>query len=639
MKNKSKRIVSAVTAFCLAGSIINTGITFPVKNSGVVFAEPDGSADNSTAVKRIMRQSVCVLGGLTSLTNGMITLYYDSEMVSVKDIKMTSQFSGMTVSINDDVPGRIVVGFASVNPKNVIDDLFYVDYEYSTDLNDIPQFGIRVNELETEDKDGNIIEVDKELITASEVTSFLGLAAENVYTDTDVNGNISIDLNTYFLPLAPVTNGECTVIYDPEVMQFVSSEQVYDKNSVLIDMNETEPGKLKITFASAENIGDTILSRLYFKPLKNTVSEVVLKTDELTGVVAEDYILSYTSSGDYGAASSFGIDIPEVSDRLQFNRKGTFRVGTDGKLSVTNGILTVNYDTDKLEFKDIRLSEAIKGAAVNTEDPGKIVIEFASADPIVFDEVIADIDFAFPAGLAGNLDTACWVSVGELESKNEDGTAITVDRENIFYYPLNPQYDLEMKKAGQSDEIEAVIKLERNQGRTKGVTNGNLSFYFDPEVLEFSGVSLASGQNGLLADANETAPGKISCVFVSDSPVTTDGEFLVLKFKPLRTCWTKVELALTELMNTVSEDEIYEYSLACGGIISYYNVELPEPAAPAEAESFDVSGDGAVNTLDLLKLIKIVIDPNAANTTSADLNGDGKIDSADVLVLKKILMK
>ena len=73
MKNKSKRIVSAVTAFCLAGGIINTGITFPVKNSGVVFAEPDSSAESSTAVKRLRRQEVFVTGEV-SVTNGIITL-------------------------------------------------------------------------------------------------------------------------------------------------------------------------------------------------------------------------------------------------------------------------------------------------------------------------------------------------------------------------------------------------------------------------------------------------------------------------------------------------------------------------------------------------------------------------------------
>ncbi len=63
------------------------------------------------------------------------------------------------------------------------------------------------------------------------------------------------------------------------------------------------------------------------------------------------------------------------------------------------------------------------------------------------------------------------------------------------------------------------------------------------------------------------------------------------------------------------------------------------PAAPAAAESFDVNGDGAVNTSDLLKLIKIVIDPPAAKPAVADLNGDGNVNSADVLEMKKLLMK
>ena len=62
MKNRVKRTVSVVTAFCLAGGIVNTNITFPVKNSGVVFAEPDSSAESSSAVKRLRRQDVSVIG-------------------------------------------------------------------------------------------------------------------------------------------------------------------------------------------------------------------------------------------------------------------------------------------------------------------------------------------------------------------------------------------------------------------------------------------------------------------------------------------------------------------------------------------------------------------------------------------------
>ena len=584
MKNRVKRTVSVVTAFCLAGGIINTGITFPVKNSGVVFAEPDSSAESSTAVKRLRRQDVSVIGEVT-VTNGMISLYYDSELVSVKDVNITDELSGMTSSVNTDVPGEIVIGFTSPEPKKISGDIIYVDYEYSTDIKDIPQFGIRVNELETEDENGKIIEVDKERIESQELSADLLLYNdEYVFKDTDSQGNIFFDILLNHDSLAPVNNGEFTVIYDPEVMQFVSSEQLGKQNGVLIDMNETEPGKLKGTFVSDQGIDADDLTRLIFKPLKNAASEIVLKTEELSCAMSEDRILTYLSESDE-KSTEFGINIPGLSDKLQYNRKGTFRIGAHGDLPATNGMFTVNYDFQGLEIKDIRVSDSIKGAVVNTDVPGKIVIGFASVEPVTLNEVIADIDFAFPAGLPRSMNS-CYITVNELENENEDGTVTAVDTNQIYGQSLNPEYDMVLRKADQSEEVEAVIKLEWNSG----VTNGSLNFNFDPKVLEFAGVYPAAGLNGLLVDANETVPGRISCVFVSDSSVTTDGEFLILKFKPLRSCWTKVEFVPGDLMNTVSEDKIYEYIPFYSDWVEYYYTGATEPAvttspAPVTSEA------------------------------------------------------
>ncbi|MBP0961817.1 MAG: hypothetical protein J5864_06700 [Oscillospiraceae bacterium] len=584
MKNRVKRTVSVVTAFCLAGGIINTGITFPVKNSGVVFAEPDSSAESSSAVKRLRRQEVSVIGEV-SVTNGIITLYYDSELVSVKDVDIRDELSGMTTSVNTDVPGKIVIGFASGEPKIISGDIIFVDYEYSTDIKDIPQFGIRVNELETEDENGKIIEVDKERIESQELSADLLLYNdEYVFKDTDAQGNIFFDIFLDRRLLVTVNNGEFTVTYDPEVMQFDSYEQLGNQDGVLIDINETEPGKLKGTFVSDHEIDTSEMPRLKFKPLKNAVSEIVIKTDELSCVMSEDRILTYSSESDE-KSTGFGINIPGLSDSLQYNRKGTFRIGTHGDLPVTNGMFTVNYNYKELEFKEVRVSDSIKGAVVNTDVPGKIVIGFASAEPVTLNEVIADIDFAFPAGLPRSMDS-CYITVNELENENEDGTVTAVDTNQIYGQSLNPEYDMVLRKADQSEEVEAVIKLEWNSG----VTNGSLNFNFDPKVLEFAGVSPAAGLNGLLVDANETVPGRISCVFVSDSSVTTDGELLILKFKPLRSCWTKVEFVPGDLMNTVSEDKIYEYISLSHHWVEYFDTGVTEPVvttspAPVTSEA------------------------------------------------------
>ena len=586
MKNRVKRIFSAVTAICIAGGAINADCIFPSVSNGTAFAESDGSV----AVNRLRRQAVTVSGGPVSVSNGKITLYYDPEMVSVKEVMTTAELSGMTTVINKDVPGKIVVEFTSPEPKRIAGHILYADYEYSTDLKGIPQFGIGVDKLETKDKDGNVIEADKKCIYSSECISSLSLHGEYIVKGTNAQGNIYFDIDVDKDSLSPVNNGECTLFYDPEVLQFVSYGQVYNKNSVLIDINETEPGKLKIAFASDQEIDSSEVAHLVFKPLKNAVSEMVLKTDELSCVMSEDRILTYpAASGE--TSLRFGINIPGLSDRLQFNRKGTLRIGTHEDISATNGMFTVKYDYNELEFKEIRLSEAIKGAVVNTDVPGRIVIGFASVDPVTLGEVIADIDFAFPAGLPYSM-SSCYASVDELENENEDGTVTAVDPEQIFGYSIRPEYDMELRKADQSEDIEAVVKIERNCD----VTNGSLTFDFDPEVLAFDEVLPAAGQTGLLVEANEIAPGKISCVFVSDSPVTRNSELLILKFKPLKSSWTKVELDPVDIMNTVSEDEIYEY-VPPTGIVCHCNAEVTEPAVTTEAAPV-TSAEPVVTTAD-----------------------------------------
>ena len=580
MKNKSKRIVSAVTALSLAGGIINTGIVFPVNKGGVVFAEPDGSAGKDISkAGRVIRHVISTKEPV-SLTNGVVTLFYESDKLNVKNVEVCSQIKGMLTDINTDTPGRIVFGFAASEPVKISGDMFYADFEHDAALKEIPQFGFRVDELETEDAAGNTVEADKESLTANGVRSYLFLSTssrtstENCFRETSDGEYISFALQLGYEPLSSVTNGECVVKYDPEVMQFVS---LREKEGIIAEANETEPGTVRITFVSDKALSDGVLTDLNFKPLKNTTSDIYLITNELTAVLSENYILD--SAPYYNDRFRFGIDIPGLSDGLKNNRKASVRLYTDKNIKVTNGLITVSYNGDNLKFRDIRLGESLKNVTtdVNTSVPGKIVIGFVSTEPFDSGEVIADIDFAFPSGLSDTILDSVIYKVNELENETADGKTVSVAPENIKLRACRTYYDVLLKQENASDDVTAVIKLDNNSG----VTDGSFTLSFDPETVKFDGVSPAEGQK-LFTDANETEPGKVKCVFLSDKSVTSDGELLYLKFKPLKSGFSRFVFDPLELANTVSEEDIYEYPLRGGRIEEIFNVQADGSAIVTE---------------------------------------------------------
>ena len=60
--------------------------------------------------------------------------------------------------------------------------------------------------------------------------------------------------------------------------------------------------------------------------------------------------------------------------------------------------------------------------------------------------------------------------------------------------------------------------------------------------------------------------------------------------------------------------------------------ESPTPAPG------DLTGDGKINSRDVIALMKLVLTPNAEVTASNDLNNDGKVNSRDVILLMKLVL-
>ncbi len=77
---------------------------------------------------------------------------------------------------------------------------------------------------------------------------------------------------------------------------------------------------------------------------------------------------------------------------------------------------------------------------------------------------------------------------------------------------------------------------------------------------------------------------------------------------------------------------------SCGD--SYGGEEIPKLESPEEVTlAGDASGDGVVNTLDVLRVLKAVIGMDVeVSTANADMNSDGTLDIADVLAILTLIL-
>lgn len=124
--------------------------------------------------------------------------------------------------------------------------------------------------------------------------------------------------------------------------------------------------------------------------------------------------------------------------------------------------------------------------------------------------------------------------------------------------------------------------------------------------------------------------------FDGASIVSTDNGSLIAAFSKNTVLPKGLLLSCEFIAEELGDDEIY-FDIRAKAVDSggEHSVQLSEPAARVyhigSIEDYDVNGDGEVNAVDLVRLMRIIA--GAVSGERGDINGDGVIDTLDLVRL------
>ena len=169
-------------------------------------------------------------------------------------------------------------------------------------------------------------------------------------------------------------------------------------------------------------------------------------------------------------------------------------------------------------------------------------------------------------------------------------------------------------------EVTLTVSVKNNPG----IAAFDMNIVYDPSRLKPVDYVFAGAFEGSLSTVS-TATGKAG--FVSLNDVTGDGAVLNLTFEILDTAPDGAAIVSVEIGEIINvEEEPIEFAAVAGQVTVVSRV-------PG-----DVTGDGKVGTVDVLRLLKYVNGQDVSIVEgSGDVTGDGKVGTADVLRLLKFV--
>lgn len=243
------------------------------------------------------------------------------------------------------------------------------------------------------------------------------------------------------------TNGMLTVKYDPSALSFTEGKPCELMENVLCEINETEPGTVKIAFVSSTPITDTgRIFYLEFTGKKSGITPVEITADEYT-YFSEDGEVKLDYSG-YTAELPLSVELQNPSLGIHGTEKNSAVIEISENSGLTNGMLTVMYDSSAAKFESADTSD-FPGviAEINEPEPGRIVIAFVSDESITAAGNLVHLNFSATGDSASECELT--VEPHEFYELTADGDAreisfsITNGKMNLSGAEITPPADTE----------------------------------------------------------------------------------------------------------------------------------------------------------------------------------------------------
>lgn len=403
MNNNRKKLIAM-----LAAAVMICGQAGPAAPFVSVHAEETVSLTESLAV---------VIPENTYVTNGMFTITYDTDKLTLVSAEAGASFSGVLTAVNTRTPGTVTLGFVSAKPFNAGGNALELSFERKSGSESISDLcSLTVNEFVGEDGSGKETAVDSEKIKLEAAASEMTVSASEITSDgTDIIADISFSGNP------GVTNGVITVKYDPSVIKFEEASAGQMLKNAVFEANGAQAGTVRIAFISSKAVTEngTAFS-IKFSAVADGVSEVGLELNEFESSSVSGAVSRINASAVPGSVtvSSAKAEL-SVSASVSEDGKVSALVSIPEKTGVTNGVISVSYDPAVLKFESASACGVFEKAIAEANEtvPGTVKIAFISSTGITAGGEAVKLEFSS----SDSSDTEITVDTEEFSGISADG--------------------------------------------------------------------------------------------------------------------------------------------------------------------------------------------------------------------------